>query len=200
MPSQEGKYGFVCFSNSENAREALEALNDQTDSANGFTWYISKAMSKADRRMYLSKLYHDKQEQWKHRNILIKQIPKEFNDERIFKIFSQFGEIESIKVVKQSNWVLQDGQLVNEETPTGTAFICFKNEEHAKRALRQIPNLRLNDKPIIAKKWLPLAELKKRSSMNNQTAMSGLGQGPMPIGGLIGQRGRGMPQMRMPLP
>jgi polyadenylate-binding protein len=28
MPSTEGKYGFVCFANSDSAREALETLNN----------------------------------------------------------------------------------------------------------------------------------------------------------------------------
>jgi len=60
MPSSDGQYGFVCFADSDNAREALEALNDQTDPTHGFTWYINKAMSKADRRAHLSKLYYEK--------------------------------------------------------------------------------------------------------------------------------------------
>jgi RNA recognition motif-containing protein len=48
-------------------------------------------------------------------NLFIKNFPPEFNEEELSKLFREFGEIESVKILPT-----HDGQ------PSSRAFVCYK--------------------------------------------------------------------------
>ncbi|GKV01603.1 hypothetical protein SLEP1_g14148 [Rubroshorea leprosula] len=116
-------YGYVNFSNSQDAARALDALN------------FSILNGKPIRVMY------------SHRdpslrksgtgNIFIKNLDKSIDQKALHDTFSMFGNILSCKVATDSS-----GQS------KGYGFVQFENEESAQKAIDQLNGMLLNDKQV----------------------------------------------------
>ncbi|KAL6867475.1 hypothetical protein ACP4OV_015499 [Aristida adscensionis] len=98
----------------ENGDGHVDHLNDEGDIGGGESDDVESA--KLDRRKN------------KEREIFIGGLPKDWVDEDIRKVFSEFGKIESIKIIKNP---------VTNSTK-GFAFLCYGNTEDAMKALEKV--------------------------------------------------------------
>lgn len=187
------KAGFICFSTPEEASRAVESHNEKED-PRGFKWFVARAMNKNERQFYLKEQFKLKQEDWKKRNLFVRNLPKDLTEDQIRKIFSEYGQIESLKLITVESYRVEE-KLIPDQVSTGKAFVCFANPESAERALEQLRKKRIHDQEIRIVKWKPRSELIKSFPYGpNVNMMMPMGMGmpfgmgmPMPM-----MRGRGM--------
>jgi hypothetical protein len=65
---------------------------------NGVTWYIKKAMSKRQRKIENYKRFKAKQDDWKSRNLFVKNLHESIDETRLKILFGEYGNVESVKV------------------------------------------------------------------------------------------------------
>jgi polyadenylate-binding protein len=132
--SEISGYGFVHFQEEEEANSAMEKLNGLL--INNRKVIIEPYIVKSERPKPNSTLT----------NIYVNNFPKDlskFNEENLKKMFSKFGEINSLIICKESN-----GQS------KGFGFIDFANEESAKKAIDELNNTELEGQKILVTKAL----------------------------------------------
>lgn len=109
--NQSKGFGFVCFKQAESARNAL-SLND------GDGLYVSEAKSKQQRQEELTRQKFTMKKSVYLQNLFVKGIHVSVTNEELHLYFSQFGQVNSIRVVPMS----------------GIAYISFTTREAAKLA------------------------------------------------------------------
>ncbi|CAJ1974222.1 unnamed protein product, partial [Sphenostylis stenocarpa] len=116
-------YGYVNFSNVQDAAKALNELN------------FSVLKGKPIRVMYSNR---DPTLRWTGAaNLLIKNLDKSIDHKDLFDVFATFGNILSCKVARDASGVSK-----------GHAFVQFDNEDSAKEATDRLNGMLLNDKKV----------------------------------------------------
>mmetsp|Transcript_18653 Transcript_18653/g.18631 ORF Transcript_18653/g.18631 Transcript_18653/m.18631 type:complete len:552 (+) Transcript_18653:6-1661(+) len=189
----ERYFGFVCFATPENAANALAALNGKSD--NGFTWYIAVHMNKKKRLALLRQENAKKQEDWKRRNIYIRGLPLNIDEEKLRKLFQEFGEIESIRIPKVENIRYQNSEMIKEFTVKGVAYILFVQPQSAIRAVQGMRDKSVEEKKLFVNLWKPREEIAKAINISKMKKMQSFmfDYGMMP-GPMMGGRGRQQPR------
>ena len=100
-PNGESKgFGFVCYKTAEAALSAIDAMHNATLGTQQL--YVGFAQDKNQRKTALKKDFiHHKtllQEQNKNKNLYIKNLDADVNDQHLYDAFQGFGEITSAKV------------------------------------------------------------------------------------------------------
>lgn len=115
-------FGYVQFDSPDDAKKAIEALNDKTIDGQMITVVVH---SKRDERETQAERYT---------NLFLQNLPANYNAQSLRDLFSQYGEIASVEMGSKP----------------GHGFISFKNHEHA-QAAREAVNmkLKLDDKTIL---------------------------------------------------
>ncbi|KAL5755896.1 hypothetical protein ACOSQ2_020642 [Xanthoceras sorbifolium] len=119
-------FGFVKFKSPEDARKAIEVLNGaQLGSKNLF---VGRAQSKAERAEMLKcqykETYNFRIEEYNFSNLYVKNLDISVDDNKLQELFSGFGHITSVKVMRHDNGLSK-----------GFGFVCFSTPEEAKKAL-----------------------------------------------------------------
>lgn len=134
--TQESKlFGFVNFADKDVAGRICEKLNETEDE--GIMWYVHRALSKRERMVELAAEYKKKIADWKRRNLFVKNLDEGIDEERLKKLFEDFGEIESTRIVYTSAVYFEpDSNLPQTKKESkGAGFVCFKTGESARIAL-----------------------------------------------------------------
>jgi len=177
-------------------------------------------MKKGARVALLRQKFAEKQEEWKRRNIIIRNLPLNIDEEKLRKLCQEFGVIESIKIPKVKNIRYENDTPVEEVTNKGIGLICFQTPVEAAKAISVLRTKTVEDKKLLVFPWKPREEIAKIVNMNRMkkiyaqmwdfgmmqnpmmmqnSMMRGRGQMPMQGGmnrGMPGfQRGRGQPRM-----
>ena len=100
-PNGESKgFGFVCYKTSEAALSAIDAMHNATLGTQQL--YVGFAQQKNHRKVVLKNDFVFQksmlQEQSKDKNIYIKNLDSDVNDQGLYDAFQRFGEITSAKV------------------------------------------------------------------------------------------------------
>nr|GEU79876.1 RNA recognition motif domain, eukaryote, nucleotide-binding alpha-beta plait domain protein [Tanacetum cinerariifolium] len=125
----EGKsrgFGFVNFESHENAKKAINALNDAKIGSK--KWFVGKAMKKSERDAILKRA-HQKQKPV-FLNLLVRNLATSVNENDLREVFGAFGCVTSAKVICDENGISR-----------GFAFVCFSKSEDAKKAIRSLNGL-----------------------------------------------------------
>jgi polyadenylate-binding protein len=114
MTDEEGKsrcFGFVNFENSEDAANAVEAINGKKFGDK--EWYVGKAQKKTEREMELKEKFEQSVKETDDKNhglnLYLKNLDDSVTDEKLRELFSEYGTITSCKVrvvvTKQLLWL-----------------------------------------------------------------------------------------------
>ena len=184
--------GFVCFENAENARVACEHKNNTEDQ--DFTWFVTPHMSKIHRKKVLREQYLMQVEEWKKKNLYIKNLDKSIDESRLADICKQYGPIKSLKICKMENIKYDsEGICTKELISKEIAYIQFESEKSASVALYELQRKLIEGKKLYVAKWKPRDAIKK--SMNTMKSQQSFKFATMPGRGFMSLQG--MPRVPM---
>ncbi|OMJ86709.1 hypothetical protein SteCoe_11718 [Stentor coeruleus] len=188
----ERAFGFVCFSNQDSASKACEIMH--TKKEEDFEWYVVPHMNKNVRKAVLRDQYLKKIEEWKVKNLYIRNIPKSICDTKLREICLVYGQISSLKIVLSEHIKYNaEGDMHKELLPRGIGFVCFVLEKSATLALKELQEKTLEGQKLYVARWKPRNELKMglitKMQMRNERALR-FATGPI---GFQIARGQGFP-------
>jgi len=131
-------YGYVQFDNKENAEKAIGELNKSTHHGKEILAIVHSKKN-------------DREESGEHfTNLFVKNIPTNFTDDQLKKIFAEFGEITSCKVKGEGSDV---------------GFVMFKTHDQAQAAIDGLnQKTEVNGKTLFVSKFISQGENKQQSS------------------------------------
>ncbi|KAJ1343331.1 hypothetical protein BSLG_002357 [Batrachochytrium salamandrivorans] len=152
MVDEEGKskeFGFVNYENHQDARRAVEEMHEKEIA--GKQIYVGRAQKKAEReedlRRQYEKIREEKLSKYQGVNLFVKNIDETIDDEKLRQEFSVFGAITSAKIMMDDKTGLSKG----------FGFVCFSNPDEATKAVTEMNNRMVGNKPI----YVALAQRKE---------------------------------------
>jgi polyadenylate-binding protein len=177
-------FGFVNFAEHEAAVKAVDELHlKQSFGDSELPLYCARFQRKAERQAELKKrweiLRRERLNKYAGVNLYIKNIEDHIDEERIRNEFEQFGEIESVKIMK------------NERNQSrGFGFVCFKTPEAASAAFQQMSAtnriLPGCSKPLYVNYHEPKEIRSQRLQARYATNRNKFGRGAVPQAGYFG--------------
>jgi RNA recognition motif-containing protein len=166
--NDRGTYAFVCFDSDDKsdreygpkcAEAAVNALNGASE-VNGVSLvdkklYVKEALKKRDREAERLRETIKYKSSKKRCNLYVKGFPENITEQGLRDLFSQFGEIESLKL-----------------HPTGEgvkklyAFVCFKKPDEASTAKEKLHNQVFEGRTMTINHY----EIKEIREINNEAA------------------------------
>jgi polyadenylate-binding protein len=200
-------FGFVCFSSPLEAKLACDSRNGEVEG--DFIWYVTPHMSKIHRKKMLREQYSMQVEEWKRKNLYIRNLDKSIDESRLLDICKAYGQVKSLKICKMENIKYDaDGNCTKEPISKETAYVLFDNEASANNALQELQKKLIEGKKLYVARWKPRETLKKISISSKAAKSLKFGQMPprgmpsraMPIMPMMGKSMPGMPMPGMPMP
>jgi len=140
-------YCFVEFDKHEDAEKALE-LNETEHEGNKLN--CNRLMSNFERQQSQRKQYLDQKRethnQYKGRNLYVKNFPNDWDEEQLKKTFEEHGKVTSTKVMRNSK-----------RQSKGFGFVCFEDKAAANKAMKALNKTKFGDKTLCVN----MAELKE---------------------------------------
>lgn len=165
-------FGFVNFSTHEEAQTAIKELHEKVLEEGMEPLYVARAQSAAERKKELEGRRAELQKKFMGVNLYIKNLPEEYGDEDLVKLFEQFGDITSAKVMRDESGKSR-----------GFGFVCFSTPDEATQAVTTMNNHRINNKPLYVglaqTKSARRAQLEAQHAARNKAAHMGMPQGAM---------------------
>jgi len=162
--SKSKGFGFVNFENHEHAVKAIEEFNGKVLSEGGKTLFVGKAQKKSEREAELRQKFDQRKERPEHKgvNLYIKNLDDDVDDEKLRSEFAKFGNIASVKVMKDEKG-----------NSKGFGFVCFETTEAANQAVAEMRGKLLGSKPL----YVAIAQKKdygRRGQMDNLRTGNGI--------------------------
>lgn len=155
----DSAFGFVCFKLETEAQKACSEMNGKKE--DGFSWYVVPHMSRSVRKTLLKEQYLKQIQEWKLKNLYIKNLHFSICDKRLTDICKDYGKITSIKVLKNEHIKYNaEGEMIKEFHSKGVAFVCFELELSATRALKDLQEKTIEGVKLFVARWIPRSELK----------------------------------------
>jgi len=144
-----GRYfAIITFSNSDSANKAKEDMNDKKlDEKDEAPLYVDLLQKKSERkRMLVSKIVDNNNrlnQETKNCNLYVKNLPRNLSDEKFKEIFSEVGEVKSVKIDRFVLQTKRGGKDLDILESRGFGYVCYTNEEDAKKSHRKIPRKKI---------------------------------------------------------
>lgn len=133
-------YGFCSFAEHQMALAAVTEL-DNFEIEEGKKMTVCRAMTKYQRQAFLriqaEKYKQEMHDKFRFMNLYVKNFSDDVTDEKLKELFNEFGEITSCKVMTDEK-----------NRSRGFGFVCFKNPEDAEKAINEMNNKMMNDRPL----------------------------------------------------
>lgn len=147
----EGKSRGFAFANFENHDEAQKAVDELHDfEYRGQKLFAARAQKKSEREAELRRSYeaakNEKLSKFQGVNLYLKNIPEDFDDERLREEFAPFGAITSCKIMRTPSGVSR-----------GFGFVCYSAPDEANKAVAEMNGKMLENKPL----YVTLAQRKE---------------------------------------
>lgn len=161
------KSAIVSFDKEESVQKARELNNTQV---HGAELYVDSLMKKSDRKKILSNRINDNNyklnTQFKNCNLHLRNVPLDVEESHLQEIFSKFGEIKSVKIPKMVLVTKINNEFKEYLTSKGFAYICFVDQESAKKAKEEmnnnfLPNHENAKRPLLIDFFMPKYERKQ---------------------------------------
>uniref|UniRef100_A0ACD5TZ79 Uncharacterized protein n=1 Tax=Avena sativa TaxID=4498 RepID=A0ACD5TZ79_AVESA len=132
-------FGFVSFKNPESAKKAKEAMNGMPLGSKSL--YVARAQKKAERKQYLQLLHEEKRNEIITKsngsNVYIKNISDKVDDDTLRERFDEFGNITSVKIMRDDKGISK-----------GFGFVCYNTPDEAKCAVGNMRGVMFYGKPL----------------------------------------------------
>ena len=161
-------FATIMYKDVESANKAKEEMNDKKlDEKDELPLYVASLQKKSERkRMLTTKILENNNklnQENKNCNLYIKNLPRDLTEEKMKEIFSKVGEVKS---VKKDKYILQtklNGENVDIIDSRGFGYVCYTNEEDAKKAIEEfnekfLPGYETSHIPILVSKFMPKGE------------------------------------------
>lgn len=167
----ERKYAIFVYSDPETANKAKEEMNDhKVNPKDEVGLYVDLLQKKQERKRLLTSKIGDinnkLNQEFKNCNLYIKNLPLSLTEEQLGNIFSKYGEVKSVKISKYLLETEVGGKKKEIETSRGFGFVCFTQEEFAKKAMdelneKNLPGFETSKRPVIINLFMPRIERKQ---------------------------------------
>jgi len=174
----ERYFAIIMFSDADSANKAKEELNNKKlNEKDELPLYVDSLQKKSERkRMLTTKIMENNNklnQENKNCNLYIKNLPRELTEEKLKEIFSKIGEVKSVKIDKYILQTKVNGENVDLIDSRGFGFVCYKNEEDAKKAMeefneKKLPGFENSHLPVLVSKFMPKNERKQFLSKNQE--------------------------------
>ena len=163
-------FAIIMYKDVSSANKAKEEMNDKKlDEKDELPLYVDSLQKKAERkRMLTTKILENNNklnQENKNCNLYIKNLPRDLTEEELKKIFSKVGEVKSVKIDKYILQTKQNGENVDIIDSRGFGYVCYKNEEDAKKAIDEFNEKNLpgynSHIPVLVSKFMPKNERKQ---------------------------------------
>lgn len=183
MTDVEGKskgFGFVSFENPDHAEKAVEELNEYEVPGTDCKLTVCRAQKKSERQAELKRKYEqhkvERMQRYQGVNLYVKNLDDNVDDGMLRQNFESYGKITSAKVMCDEN-----------NRSKGFGFVCFEKPDDATKAVVDMNNKMLGNKPL----YVALAQRKEdRKAQLASQYMQRLAamrmQNPAGIGGMPG--------------
>lgn len=178
--NSEGKpvgFGFVNFASHDAAQAAVNELNEKE--FKGQNLFVARAQKKAEREAELRRSYESKRNerlsQLQGVNLYLKNLPEDYDDERLKAEFGAFGTITSTKVMREPTGISR-----------GFGFVCFSSPDEANKAIVEMNGKMVDNKPLyvthaqprdVRRQQLEAQMLQRQQLRLQQQASQGMGYG-----------------------
>ncbi|PWN35438.1 polyadenylate binding protein [Meira miltonrushii] len=148
---EDGKsrgFGFVNYENHDSAQNAVTDLHDID--FHGQKLFVARAQKKTEREEELRRSYeaakNEKLSKFEGVNLYLKNIPEEFDDERLREEFAPYGTITSCKIMRAPSGISR-----------GFGFVCYSAPDEANKAVAEMNGKMMDNKPL----YVALAQRKE---------------------------------------
>ena len=138
----------ISYENEESALRAKELNNSKVE---GNDLYVDTLQKKSDRKKILSSKITDYNyklnSQYVNCNLHVRNLPNQMTEEELYRVFSKFGEIKSVKIPKIILVTKVNNQFKEILMSKGFGFICYVQEDYAKLAKEEMNHTLLDEYP-----------------------------------------------------
>ncbi|KAK3205841.1 hypothetical protein Dsin_019887 [Dipteronia sinensis] len=127
-------FGFVNFENPEDAKRAVETMHGTQSGSK--VLYVARAQKLAERKQVL-RMRHERIQMIKGRNVYVKNINDDVNEDILKAHFSPFGFITSVRIMRTLKGISK-----------GFGFVLFSQAENALRAINAVNGIMFHGKPL----------------------------------------------------
>ncbi|KAK2643501.1 hypothetical protein Ddye_025264 [Dipteronia dyeriana] len=127
-------FGFVNFENHEAAKRAVETMNGTQSGSK--VLYVARAQKLAERKQLL-RMRHERIQLIKGRNVYVKNINDDVNEDILKAHFSPFGFITSVRIMRTLKGINK-----------GFGFVLFSLAENALTAINALNGIMFHGKPL----------------------------------------------------
>lgn len=161
------KSAIVSFDKEESVQKAKELNGTEID---GQELYVDSLMKKSDRMKILSNRISDNNykfnTQYKYCNLHLRNLPMDVEKEELAEVFSQYGEIHSVKIPKVILVTKVNNEFKEYLTSKGFGYVCFVDQESAKKAKEDMnnkffPGYENAKRPLLVDFFMPKYERKQ---------------------------------------
>ena len=182
--SVDRQYAILDFETAESANKAKEGMNDKKlNESDESGLYVDFLQKKSERKRMLTTKIGD------INNKLNQDLPYELTEDKMKEIFSKCGDVKSVKISQFLLVTKVKDKFVNYVSSHGFGYVCYTNEEGAKKAVAEFNGKYLpgfeNTKrpPIMICPFMPKHE--RKQLLNQQAAptmlTSPMFPGPFPM-------------------
>ena len=192
--SVDRQYAILDFETAESANKAKEGMNDKKlNESDESGLYVDFLQKKSERKRMLTTKIGDinnkLNQEYKNCNLYVKNLPYELTEDKMKEIFSKCGDVKSVKISQFLLVTKVKDKFVNYVSSHGFGYVCYTNEEGAKKAVAEFNGKYLpgfeNAKrpPIMICPFMPKHE--RKQLLNQQAAptmlTSPMFPGPFPM-------------------
>jgi RNA recognition motif-containing protein len=126
-------FAYIAFNGDASMLEAERRLNGKIIEGNKL--HVEKAVPKEEQKELMRERRY---QMHKDCNLYVKNIPKDYDDAMLKKVFEPFGKVISARVMLETRQEKRTGRVMWKSK--GFGFVCLSNPEEAKKALTAFNN------------------------------------------------------------